>query len=126
MLSVYDQNLKLEVDQRFRPKGLRLRENKAVGIILVEVKMKRFGNLSFRYLKEPFIKILLTSAPYGKFYLVFLFRLQYYPSLTSFQTCRLSYKKRSRSCTEPSPQYGGSGCDGTNEQVERCVGKDCK
>ena len=50
MLSVYDQKLKLEVDQRFRPKGLRLRENKAVGIILVEVKMKRFGNLSFRYL----------------------------------------------------------------------------
>ena len=77
MSSVYYQKLKFEVDQRFRPKGLRLRENKAVGVILVEVKMKRFGNLSFRYLKEPFIKMLLTSAPYGKFYLVFLFRPQY-------------------------------------------------
>ena len=50
MLSVYYQKLKLEVDQRFRPKGLRLRENKAVEIILVEVNTKMFGNLSFRYL----------------------------------------------------------------------------
>ena len=70
--------------------------------------------------------MLRTSAPYGKFYLVFLFRFQYHPLLTSFQTCGLSYKKRSRSCTELSPQYGGSGCNGTNEQVEHCVGKDCK
>ena len=50
MLSVYYQKLKLEVGQRFRPKGLRLRENKAVEIILVEVKTKMFENLSFRYL----------------------------------------------------------------------------
>lgn len=50
MLSVFYQKLKLEVDQRFRPKGLRLRENKAVEIILVEVNTKMFGNLSFRYL----------------------------------------------------------------------------
>ena len=37
----------------------------SLGNILAEVKMKRFGNLSFRYLKEPFIKMLRTSAPYG-------------------------------------------------------------
>ncbi|KAJ7352814.1 hypothetical protein OS493_033624 [Desmophyllum pertusum] len=36
------------------------------------------------------------------------------------KTCGLSYRKRSRSCTNPPPQYNGSGCDGKNDQVERC------
>lgn len=42
------------------------------------------------------------------------------------KTCGLSYRKRSRSCTDPAPQYGGGGCDGQNDQVERCTGKPCK
>ena len=42
--------ISIQVDQRLRPKGLRLQEYKAVEIILVEVKTKMFGNLSFRYL----------------------------------------------------------------------------
>ncbi|KAJ7352817.1 Hemicentin-1 [Desmophyllum pertusum] len=36
------------------------------------------------------------------------------------KTCGLSYRKRSRSCTNPPPQYNGSGCGGKNDQVERC------
>lgn len=42
------------------------------------------------------------------------------------KTCGLSYRKRSRSCTNPPPRYGGSGCNGKNDQVERCVGRACK
>ena len=43
-------DISIQVDQRLRPKGLRLQEYKVVEIILVEVKTKMFGNLSFRYL----------------------------------------------------------------------------
>ncbi|XP_022785409.1 A disintegrin and metalloproteinase with thrombospondin motifs adt-1-like [Stylophora pistillata] len=41
------------------------------------------------------------------------------------KTCGLSYRKRSRSCANPPPQYGGSGCVGLNDQVERCKDKPC-
>lgn len=42
------------------------------------------------------------------------------------KTCGQSYRKRSRSCANPPPQYGGSGCVGLNDQVEHCKDKPCK
>ena len=42
------------------------------------------------------------------------------------KTCGLGYRKRSRSCANPPPQYGGSGCVGLNDQVEHCKDKSCK
>ncbi|XP_027059146.1 coadhesin-like isoform X4 [Pocillopora damicornis] len=41
------------------------------------------------------------------------------------KTCGLGYRKRSRSCANPPPQYGGSGCVGLNDQVEHCKDKSC-
>ncbi|XP_044178030.1 A disintegrin and metalloproteinase with thrombospondin motifs adt-1-like isoform X2 [Acropora millepora] len=41
------------------------------------------------------------------------------------KTCGSSYRKRSRSCANPPPQFGGNGCNGKNDQVERCTRASC-
>jgi len=41
------------------------------------------------------------------------------------KTCGVGSRSRSRSCTEPEPQFGGEECSGANRDHKECYRKDC-
>ena len=47
------------------------------------------------------------------------------PFLACDKTCGDGVKKRTRSCTNPSPLYGGKNCEGVAEETEACNVKPC-
>ena len=40
-------------------------------------------------------------------------------------TCGYGTQRRSRTCTNPSPEYGGLDCSGTSQETMKCFGGNC-